>query len=63
MEVYAAHDVFSICWWQGAWRFFDGDGWLRWLIASVVLGGCYALLGRTLMRRQNFGPRSYRYAE
>ena len=45
-----------------AWRFFDG-GWLRWIVCSVVLIAAYALLGRVLMRRQGFGPRSYRYAE
>jgi NADH-quinone oxidoreductase subunit H len=46
----------------GAWRFM-GEGWLRWVVATVVLGGAYALLGRVLMRRQGFGPRSYRYAD
>ena len=46
----------------GAWRFW-GDGWLRWVVSSVVLVGAYALLGRVLMRNQNLGARSYRYAE
>ena len=46
----------------GAWRFW-GDGWLRWVISSVVLVAAYALLGRALMRNQNLGARSYRYAE
>ena len=46
----------------GAWRFW-GDGWLRWVVSSVVLVSAYALLGRVLMRNQNLGPRSYRYAE
>ena len=46
----------------GAWRFW-GDGWLRWVVSSVVLVAAYALLGRVLMRNQNLGPRSYRYAE
>ena len=46
----------------GAWRFM-GDGWPRWVISTAVLGGAYVLLGRTLMRRQKIGPRSYRYAE
>ncbi len=46
----------------GAWRFW-GDGWLRWVVSSVVLVSAYALLGRVLMRNQNLGARSYRYAE
>ena len=46
----------------GAWRFW-GDGWLRWVVSSVVLVAAYALLGRVLMRNQNLGARSYRYAE
>jgi NADH-quinone oxidoreductase subunit H len=46
----------------GAWRFW-GDGWLRWVVSSVVLVSAYALLGRALMRNQNLGARSYRYAE
>jgi NADH-quinone oxidoreductase subunit H len=46
----------------GAWRFM-GDGWMRWVISSVVLLGAYALLGRVLMRNQNLDARSYRYAE
>ena len=46
----------------GAWRFW-GDGWLRWVVSSIVLVAAYALLGRVLMRNQNLGPRSYRYAE
>jgi len=40
-----------------------GDGWLRWVVSTIVLGGAYALLGNVLMRRQGIGPRSYRYAE
>jgi NADH-quinone oxidoreductase subunit H len=46
----------------GAWRFF-GEGWQRWVICSVVLLIAYVLLGRVLMRKQNLGPRSYRYAD
>ena len=46
----------------GAWRFF-GEGWLRWIVSSVVLLGAYVLLGRVLMRHQSLGPRSYRYAD
>jgi len=46
----------------GAWRFL-GDGWPRWAICSVVLLLAYVLLGRVLMRHQNLGARSYRYAE
>ena len=46
----------------GAWRFF-GDGWLRWVVCSLVLVTAYVLLGRVLMRRQGLGARVYRYAE
>jgi len=46
----------------GAWRFL-GDGWSRWVICSVVLLLAYVLLGRTLMRNQHLGARSYRYAD
>ena len=46
----------------GAWRFM-GEGWLRWVVSTAVLGGAYVLLGSVLMRRQGIGPRSYRYAE
>ena len=44
------------------WRFM-GEGWLRWLICSAILIVAYVSLGRESMRRQKFGPRSYRYAE
>jgi NADH-quinone oxidoreductase subunit H len=44
------------------WRFM-GDGWLRWVICSVILIGAYAALGWGEMRRGKIGPRSYRYAE
>jgi NADH-quinone oxidoreductase subunit H len=46
----------------GAWRFL-GEGWPRWAICSVVLLAAYVLLGRVLMRHQNLGARSYRYAD
>jgi NADH-quinone oxidoreductase subunit H len=46
----------------GAWRFM-GESWPRWIISSLVLLAAYVLLGRVLMRKQNLGPRSYRYAE
>ena len=46
----------------GAWRFF-GEGWLRWVVCSLVLVTAYVLLGRVLMRRQGLGARVYRYAE
>jgi NADH-quinone oxidoreductase subunit H len=46
----------------GAWRFL-GEGWPRWAICSVVLLLAYVLLGRVLMRNQNLGARSYRYAD
>jgi NADH-quinone oxidoreductase subunit H len=46
----------------GAWRFL-GEGWLRWVISTLVLLLAYTLLGRVLMRRQHLGPRSYRYAD
>jgi len=46
----------------GMWRFM-GDGWLRWVVCSAVLLGAYVLMGRVGMRKENFGPRSYRYAE
>jgi NADH-quinone oxidoreductase subunit H len=46
----------------GAWRFM-GEGWLRWVVCSLVLVTAYVLLGRVLMRRQGLGARVYRYAE
>jgi len=46
----------------GAWRFF-GEGWLRWVVCSLVLVTAYVLLGRVLMRRQGLGARVYRYAD
>jgi NADH-quinone oxidoreductase subunit H len=44
------------------WRFL-GDGWLRWVICSIILFVAYAALGWGEMRRGKIGPRSYRYAE
>jgi NADH-quinone oxidoreductase subunit H len=46
----------------GLWRFL-GEGWLRWVICSVILLAAYVIGGRAGMRREQFGPRSYRYAE
>jgi NADH-quinone oxidoreductase subunit H len=44
------------------WRFM-GEGWLRWVVCSAILVAAYVVLGQTAMRKQQFGPRSYRYAE
>jgi NADH-quinone oxidoreductase subunit H len=44
------------------WRFL-GDGWLRWVICSVILIVAYVTMGWGEMRRGKIGPRSYRYAE
>jgi NADH-quinone oxidoreductase subunit H len=44
------------------WRFM-GEGLLRWLVCSAVVVIVYAAMGRVGMRRKDFGPRSYRYAE
>src|SRR5580658_4340915 len=44
------------------WRFM-GEGWLRWVVCSAVLVVAYVVMGRMGMRREHFGPRSYRYAE
>ena len=46
----------------GLWRFL-GEGWLRWVICSAILLAAYVIGGRTGMRREQFGPRSYRYAD
>ena len=46
----------------GLWRFL-GDGWLRWVVCSAILLVAYVIGGRTGMRRKQFGPRSYRYAD
>jgi len=44
------------------WRFM-GEGWLRWVVCSAIVVLAYVLMGRTGMRREKIGPRSYRYAE
>ena len=44
------------------WRFM-GEGWLRWVVCSAILLLAYVAMGRVGMRREHFGPRSYRYAE
>ncbi|MGO9939693.1 MAG: NADH-quinone oxidoreductase subunit NuoH [Terracidiphilus sp.] len=44
------------------WRFM-GEGWLRWVVCSAILLLVYVAAGRSGMRREHFGPRTYRYAE
>ncbi|HUX27567.1 MAG TPA: NADH-quinone oxidoreductase subunit NuoH [Terracidiphilus sp.] len=44
------------------WRFM-GEGWLRWVVCSVIVVGVYAGMGRMGMHRKRIGPRRYRYAE
>ena len=44
------------------WRFV-ADMWLRWIAGMVIVVGAYVLMGRVGMRREHFGPRTYRYAE
>ena len=44
------------------WRFM-GEGLLRWIVCSAILLVVYVLMGRVGMKREHFGPRSYRYAE
>ena len=44
------------------WRFM-GDGWARWVVCSAILLLVYVGAGRVGMRREHFGPRTYRYAE
>jgi NADH-quinone oxidoreductase subunit H len=44
------------------WRFM-GEGWLRWVVCSALLVLAYVVMGNAEMRRKNFGPRTYRYAE
>jgi NADH-quinone oxidoreductase subunit H len=46
----------------GLWRFL-GEDWLRWVVCTAILLAGYIIGGRTSMRREQFGPRSYRYAE
>lgn len=44
------------------WHFM-GDGWLRWVVCTAILGVVWVVMGRVEMRSEHFGPRSYRYAE
>jgi NADH-quinone oxidoreductase subunit H len=44
------------------WRFM-GEGWLRWVVSTIILGGTYVIMGRVGMYRKHFAPRTYRYAE
>ena len=44
------------------WRFM-GEGWLRWVVSSLILIAFYVLAGRAGFRRKRIGPRSYSYAE
>jgi NADH-quinone oxidoreductase subunit H len=44
------------------WRFM-AEGWSRWVVCWAIVVAVYALMGRFGMRRERFGPRSYRYAE
>jgi NADH-quinone oxidoreductase subunit H len=44
------------------WRFM-GEGWSRWVVCWAIVVAVYTLMGRLGMRRERFGPRSYRYAE
>jgi NADH-quinone oxidoreductase subunit H len=44
------------------WRFM-GEGWLRWVVSTVILAGAYVLMGRLAMYKEHFAPRKYRYAE
>jgi NADH-quinone oxidoreductase subunit H len=46
----------------GIWRFM-GYGFLRWAICSAILLLAYVVMARVGMKREHFGPRSYRYAE
>jgi NADH-quinone oxidoreductase subunit H len=44
------------------WRFM-GEGWVRWVVCTLILAGAYVLMGRVGFARKHIGPRSYRYAE
>jgi NADH-quinone oxidoreductase subunit H len=44
------------------WRFM-GEGWLRWIVCSAILVIAYVVAASLGMRREKFGPRSYRYAD
>jgi len=40
-----------------------GEGLLRWVVCSAILLAAYVFMARVGMKREHFGPRSYRYAE
>ncbi|MDE3200518.1 MAG: NADH-quinone oxidoreductase subunit NuoH [Acidobacteriota bacterium] len=46
----------------GLWRFMN-PGVVRWVVCFAILAGAYVLMARVGMKREKFGPRSYRYAE
>ena len=46
----------------GLWRFM-GEGIARWGVCSAILLVAYVVMARVGMRSEDFGPRSYRYAE
>ena len=46
----------------GIWHFI-GAGVVRWLVCTLIIGMAYWFLGRGLMKNQNLGRRTYRFAE
>jgi NADH-quinone oxidoreductase subunit H len=46
----------------GLWRFL-GEGFARWGVCSAILLVAYFAMAKVGMRKESFGPRSYRYAE
>jgi NADH-quinone oxidoreductase subunit H len=44
------------------WRLM-GEGWARWVVSAAILAAAYVWMGRLSMRKKQFGPRTYRYAE
>jgi NADH-quinone oxidoreductase subunit H len=46
----------------GLWRFL-GEGLARWGVCSAILLVAYVVMARVGMHKEDFGPRSYRYAE
>jgi len=46
----------------GLWHFMP-EGFVRWLVCSLLLLGFYATLGLALFEKKKVGPRTYRYAE
>lgn len=46
----------------GLWRFM-APGAVRWIVCFAILATAYVLMARVGMKREKFGPRSYRYAE